>query len=232
MNPDQINKDVIKFLHQIGVDTRFISIIDEHILINNQRFSRFSNKRQETFIKKFPSFSISRSKIFQKICTRASRILANSLKPGERIFIIENDKCSNFILDVIIEPYKRKYGIEIIYGNDLKDANKHNADAVALPLNLDDEVQKILGKILNGEKIEVYSLKNRYDTENNLKLIYPLINVPRSWLVSWLEKLDFEYKYSNESTESDLIEFFEGFIPDVRENILKSALYVEKESIQ
>ncbi|MBZ2166077.1 ATPase [Methanobacterium sp. VT] len=227
-----MNRDVIKFLHQIGVDTRFISIIDEHILINNQRFSRFSNKRQETFIKKFPSFSISRSKIFQKICTRASRILANSLKPGERIFIIENDKCSNFILDVIIEPYKRKYGIEIIYGNDLEDANKHNADSVALPLNLDDEVQKILGKILNGEKIEVYSLKNRYDTENNLKLIYPLINVPRSWLVSWLEKLDFEYKYSNESTESDLIEFFEGFIPDVRENILKSALYVDKESIQ
>ena len=203
MNPEQINRDVIKFLHQIGVDTRFISIIDEHILINNQRFSRFSNKRQETFIRKFPSFSISRSKIFQKICTRASRILANSLKPGERIFIIENDRCSNFILDVIIEPYKRKYGIEIIYGNDLEDANKHNADAVALPLNLDDEVQKILGKILNGEKIEVYSLKNRYDTENNLKLIYPLINVPRSWLVSWLEKLDFEYKYSNESTESD-----------------------------
>ena len=203
MNPEQINRDVIKFLHQIGVDTRFISIIDEHILINNQRFSRFSNKRQETFIRKFPSFSISRSKIFQKICTRASRILANSLKPGERIFIIENDRCSNFILDVIIEPYKRKYGIEIIYGNDLEDANKHNADAVALPLNLDDEVQKILGKILNGEKIEVYSLKNRYDTENNLKLIYPLINVPRFWLVSWLEKLDFEYKYSNESTESD-----------------------------
>ena len=93
-------------------------------------------------------------------------------------------------------------------------------------------MQKILGKILNGEKIEVYSLKNRYDTENNLKFIYPLINVPRSWLVSWLEKLDFEYKYSNKSTEIDLIEFFEGFIPDVRENILKSALYVDKESIQ
>ena len=35
-----------------------------------------------------------------------------------------------------------------------------------------------------------------------------------------------------ESTESNLIEFFEGFIPDVRENILKSALYVDKESIQ
>ena len=232
MNPEQVNRDVIKFLQQIGVDTRFISVIDNHIFINNQRFSRFSNKRQETFIRKFPSFSISRSKIFQKICTRASRILANSLKPGERIFIIENDKCSNFILDVIIEPYKRKYGIEIIYSNDLEDAKKLSADAVALPLNLDDEVEKILGKILNGEKIEVYSLKNRCDSENNFKFIYPLINVPRSWLVSWLEKLDLKYNYSNKSTEIDLIEFFEGFIPDVRENILKSALYVDKESVQ
>jgi hypothetical protein len=232
MNPEQVNRDVIKFLHQIGVDTRFISIIDNHIFINNQRFSRFSNKRQETFIRKFPSFSISRSKIFQKICTRASRILANSLKPGEKIFIKEDDRCSNFILDVIIEPYKRKYGIEIVYGDDLKDANKLGADAVALPLNLDDEVEKILGKILNGEKIEVYSLKNRYDSENNFKFIYPLINIPRSWLLSWLEKLDLKYKYSNKSTESDLIEFFEGFIPDVRENILKSALYVDKECVK
>jgi hypothetical protein len=232
MNPEQVNMDVIKFLHQIGVDTRFISVIDNHIFINNQRFSRFSNNRQETFIRKFPSFSISRSKIFQKICTRASRILANSLKPGERIFILEDDRCSNFILDVIIEPYKRKYGIEIVYGDDLVDADKFGADAVALPLNLDDEVEKILGKILNGEKIEVYSLKNRHDSENNFKFIYPLINVPRYWLVSWLEKLDLKYKYSNKSTESELIEFFEGFIPDVRENILKSALYVDKESVK
>ena len=232
MNPKQVNRDVIKFLQQIGVDTRFISVIDNHIFVNNQRFSRFSNKRQETFIRKFPSFSISRSKIFQKICTRASRILANSLNPGEKIFIMENDRCSNFILDVIIEPYKRKYGIEIIYGNDLEDANKLSADAVALPLNLDDEVEKILGKILNGEKIEVYSLKNRYNSENNFKFIYPLINVPKIWLVSWLEKLDLKYTYYNKSTEIDLIEFFEGFIPDVRENILKSALYVVKESVQ
>ena len=28
---------------------------------------------------------------------------------------------------------------------------------------------------------------------------------------------------------SDLMEFFEGFVPDVRENMLKSALYVVNE---
>ncbi|MDD3985633.1 MAG: ATPase [Methanobacterium sp.] len=231
MNSEHSNRDVIKFLHQIGVDTRFISIIDNHLFINNQRFSKFSNKRQEIFQRKFPSFTLSKSKIFQQICTRASRILANSLKPGERIFINENDKCSNFILNVIIEPYTRKYGIKIIYGDTLEDASKFNADAVVLPLNLDDEAEKILGKILNGEKIDVYSQKNIYSTEKNFKLIYPFINVPRSWLILWLEKLGFEYKYSNKNIENDLIKFFEEFIPDVRENILKSALYIEKEGI-
>lgn len=231
MSSENSNRDVIKFLHQIGVDTRFISIIDNHIFINNQRFSKFSNKRQEIFQRNFPSFTLSKSKIFQKICTRASRILANSLKPGERIFINKNDKCSIFILNVIIEPYKRKYGIEVIYGTSLEDASKLNADAIVLPLNLDDEVEKIIGKILNGEKIEVYSQKKIYNTEKNFKLVYPLINVPRSWLVLWLEKLGFEYKYSNKNIENDLIKFFEEFIPDVRENILKSALYIDKETI-
>lgn len=232
MNSQPVNKEVAKFLQKIGVDTRFVSIVGDHVFINNQRFSRFSNKRQETFMRKFSSFSISRSKIFQKICTRASRVLANSLKPGEIIFMLENDRCSSFILDVILEPYTRKYGIKIIYGHVFEDAIESGADSIALPLTLDNEVESILGNILNGEKIEVFSLKNKYDTDNNLKFIYPFLNVPRSWLVSWLEKLDYEYKYTTEdSSAGDLIEFFEGFIPDVRENILKSALYVVKECV-
>ena len=94
------------------------------------------------------------------------------------------------------------------------------------PLNLEN----ILGNILNGEKIEVFSLKNSFGVEDNIKYIYPLLNVPRSWLGSWLEKLDHEYEYKTESsTAVDLIKFFEGFIPDVRENILKSAFYVVRE---
>ncbi len=232
MNPEPVKTDVTQFLQRIGVDTRFVSIDGNHVFVNNQRFSRFSNKRQETFMGKFPSFSISRSKVFQKICTRASRVLANSLKPGERILILETDKCSNFILDVIIEPYTRKYGIKIVYGRVLEDAMESGADSIALPVTLDDEVESIMENILNGEKIEVFSLKNKYYTENNIKFIYPLLNVPKSWLVSWLEKLDFQYKHSpEESFAVDLIEFFEGFIPDVRENILKSALYVVNECV-
>ena len=232
MKTEPINNELTKFLQIIGIDTRFVSIVGKHIFINNQRFSRFSNKRQETFIRKFPNYSINKSKIFQKICTRASRILANSLKPGEKIFIYENDKCSKFILDVIMEPYTRKYGIKLFYGSSMEEALGFDVDSIALPLTLDNEVESILGNILNGEKIEVYSLKNRYDVLNDLNLIYPLLNVPRSWIVSWLGKLDYEYKYTiDDNYAVDLMKFFEGFIPDVRENMLKSALYLVNECV-
>jgi len=230
MNQEPVNKNITEFLQNIGVDTRFVSIVGSHVYINNQRFSRFSGRRKETFIRKFPSFDISRSKVFQKICTRASRVLANSLKPGEIIFIRSNDKCARFILDVIMEPYTRKYGIKLVYGNLMEDAMESGANSIAIPVTLDDEVEGILEKIINGDKIQVLSLNN--SKENNLKFIYPLLNVPRSWLVLWLEKLGYEYKnMAHESIAVEIIEFFEDFIPDVRENILKSSLYVTSECV-
>ena len=167
---EQNKRDVVQFLQRIGVDTRFISIIDNHLYVNNQRFSRFSNKRQETFMRKFPNFSISRSKVFQKICTRASRVLANAINPGERIFIFDNYKCSRFILDVIMEPYTRKYGIELVYGCSYDEAVEFGSNSIALPVTLDNEVEYILDRILNGEKIEVSSLKNISNKENDPRI--------------------------------------------------------------
>ncbi len=231
MKPEP-NRELVKFLQIIGVDTRFVSILGGHIFVNNQRFSRFSNKRQETFIRKFPDYSINRSKIFQKICTRASRVLANVLKPGERIFIYNNDECSKFILDVIMEPYTRKYGIKLVHGSTIDDAVEFDVDSIVSPLTLDNEVESILDNVLNGEKIEVYNLKNRYDPENDFNVIYPLLNIPRSWIGLWIGKLGYEYNYTvNNSYAVDLMEFFEGFIPDVRENMLKSALYLVNECV-
>jgi len=131
-----------------------------------------------------------------------------------------------------MEPYTRKYGIKLFYGNTIVNALEYDVDSIALPLTLDHEVESILGNILNGEKIEVFSLNQGYDAENNLNLIYPLLNIPRSWIGSWLGKLDYEYKYTvNDSYAVDMIEFFEGFIPDVRENMLKSSLYVVNECV-
>ena len=112
------------------------------------------------------------------------------------------------------------------------EAHEYDIDTVALPLTLDNEVESILRSILNGEKIEVLSLNQGFDTDNNLNLIYPLMNIPRSSIRAWLGKLDYEYKYTlNDRYAVDLMEFFEGFIPDVRENMLKSALYVVNECV-
>jgi hypothetical protein len=219
-------RDVTRFLSRIGVDTRFLSIFEGNIYINNQRFSRFTSKRQELFTKNFSNFTIHKSKVFQKICTRASRVLAKSLKPGEKIFIPENDKCSTFVLEMILEPYTRKYGIKIFKGDDMD----HEIDSIALPLTLDDEAENVVNCILNGNKIEVYHLINDYSTENQTKIIYPLQNVPCKWIKSWMEKLDQECEYSMVmNVENDTLNFLEEFIPDVRENILKSALFISEE---
>ena len=228
MNP--VYREVVRFLSRIGVDTRFLSIFEGNIYINNQRFSRFTSKRQEIFIKNFPNFTIHRSKIFQKICTRASRVLSKSLKPGEKIFISENNKCSTFLLEIVLEPYKRKYGIKIY--KDCPDNINYEFDSIALSLTLDDEAEHVLNCVLNGDKIDVYHLRNDHDIESCKKIIYPLQNVPSSWIESWIKKLDEQCEYSTGKTvEAETLNFLETFIPDVRENILKSALFISEEAV-
>lgn len=228
MDPDY-KSDAVKFLQAIGVDTRFVSIVGREVFINNQRFSRFSSKREESFKKNFPDFNVCRSMIFQKICTRASRVLANSIKPGDNVLIFENGE--SFILEVVMEPYTRKYGITIITDISSEDPKIHNANSIVSPITLDDEVENIVGNILNGEKIEPSHLKDRNGCDSGIKIIFPLLNVPRSWIFQWFEKIGREYNFAaDEKMEGKTIKFFEGFIPDVRENILKSANHVFRES--
>ena len=92
-------KDVLKYLKIIGVDTRFISYTPEKIYINNLRFSKFSRKRQETFNHQYPDIEVVRNSLFQKICSKAAKSLAD-IKPNSTILIPQN----NFMLDVILEP--------------------------------------------------------------------------------------------------------------------------------
>jgi hypothetical protein len=231
MNKKIVNSELVKFLNSTGVDTRFISIYDDYIFVNNQRFSRLSRKRQETLGRKFPEIVVLRSNIFQKICTRASRILANSINPGERICILENEKCLTFTLKVVLEPYTRKYGVKIISAADFKEVERLKVNSIALPVTLDDEAEKIMGDILLGEKIEPLNLKKE---NKNIKFIYPFLNIPRSWIVSWIKTSNLEIDCSKEfikeeSNEAEFIKFFEKFLPNVRENIFKSALYVSEE---
>ncbi len=221
-----MTRELVKFLQKIGVDTRFVSIMEDKVYINNLKFSKFSRKKEELFKKSFPEVDVIRSKIFQKICMRASRNLAHCIHPKEKIFLIKNDDPRSFALYVILEPYQRKYGIELIFDKSIDETEDLNIDSIALPTTLDDEAQNILQSMLDGEKIELLSLNENY---NGKKLIYPLINVPKSWIYSWTQNtLDNELNQNYNSSE-DLLIFLESLVPDVRENLLKSALFTSKE---
>ena len=217
-----MTRELVKFLQKIGVDTRFVSIIEDKVYINNLKFSRFSRKREELFKKSFPEVDVIRSKIFQKICMRASRNLAHCIHPKEKIFLIKDDDPRNFALYVILEPYQRKYGIELIFGRSMDEAENLDIDSISLPITLDDEAQNILQLMLDGEKIELLSSNESY---NDKKLIYPLINVPKSWIYSWVQNTASSDLNQNYEFSEELLIFLESLVPDVRENLLKSALF-------
>ena len=203
-------KDVLKFLKIIGVDTRFISYTSEKIYINNLRFSKFSKKRQDTFNKEYPAIEVVRNSLFQKICSKASRVLADEIKPNSTILIPKN----NDLVEIILEPYTRKYGVKLVYEGDF--------DLIANPIILDDKVNSIFSDIFKGNGLTF----NKKASE-----IYPLINVPLDWVNSFLEmdgKKIVESK-NNDELATSFMEFLEDVAPQYRENVLKAYEYIEKE---
>ena len=140
-------KDVLKYLKIIGVDTRFISYAPQKIYINNLRFSKFSRKRQETFNKQYPDIEVIRNSLFQKICSKSARTLSD-IEPNSRILIPED----NFIIDIILEPYTRKYGVKLVRGGEY--------DLIANPVILDDRVNQIFSTIFSGEGLKFNKKEN------------------------------------------------------------------------
>jgi hypothetical protein len=215
---------VVRFLQKIGVDIRFVSIVDGQIFINNFRLSRFTRAKEELLLGKYPQYKIYRSKIFQKICTRASRVLKDVLSPRERILLVRDETCINMALYAVLESYTRKYGVQIISSHRTDNLEIKNINSIVLPLTLDDEVENIISEMLNGEQLRLLSSKTN---KNGIKLIYPLINVPRQWIGSWAENKNFECVANDyESLPREMLEFLEGFIPDVREKMIKSGVYL------
>ncbi|MBE6505260.1 MAG: ATPase [Methanobrevibacter millerae] len=201
-------KDVLKYLKIIGVDTRFVSYTPSKIYINNLRFSKFSKKRQETFKKQYPNIEVVRNSLFQKICSKSAKALSD-IRPNSRILIPKDD----FMIDVILEPYTRKYGVKLVTDGEY--------DLIANPIILDDKINHIFSTIFSGEGLEF----NKKDNE-----IYPLINVPLDWINSFLE-MDGHEKIKNENNDelaSSFMEFLEDVAPQYRENVLKASDYIEK----
>lgn len=201
-------KDVLKFLKIIGVDTRFVSYTPHKIYINNLRFSKFSRTREKTFEKQYPEIEVVRNSLFQKICSKSSRVLASEIKPNSTILMPKD----NFICDVLLEPYTRKYGVKLVYGG--------NCDLVVNPLILDDEVNNIFSSIFKGEGINFRNKTNE---------IYPLINVPLDWINSFLESdgQDKVHCENNDDLAIAFSEFLDDVAPQFRENVLSASDYIE-----
>lgn len=200
-------KDVLKYLKIIGVDTRYISYTPEKIYINNLRFSKFSRKRQATFNRQYPEIEVVRNKLFQKICSKSARHLALEAKPNSRILMPED----NYLVELLMEPYTRKYGVELVYDGEY--------DLRVNPIILDDEVNNIFEGLFNGEGLN-------YDKRDDE--IYPLVNVSIDWINSFLEMdgqelLDCENK--NELALS-FSEFLEDVAPQYKENVLNASEFV------
>ncbi len=205
-------KDVLKYLKIIGVDTRFISYTKENIYINNLRFSKFSRKREKTFNSQYPSIKIVRSSLFQKICSKSSKVLSN-LEPKDKILVPDTDEPLNKLMYIILEPYTRKYGIELVFNG--------NHDLTADSLILDKQVNNIFSDIFKGEGIN-FSRKNE-------KTIYPLINVSKDWINSFFENMGWE-KLDDDSKNlaSEFMNFLEDVAPQYKDNVLKASSFIEE----
>lgn len=202
-------KDVLKYLKIIGVDTRFVSYTPDKIYINNLRFSKFSRTREKTFNNQYPNIEVVRNKLFQKICSKSSKVLSMELKPNTRILMPEN----NYLVELLLEPYTRKYGVELVY------SGEH--DLAVNPVILDDEVNGIFEGIFKGEGLN-------YNLDENE--IYPLINVSLDWINSFLEMDGQELiEFQNKSElANSFSEFLDDVAPQYRENVLSAAAFIDK----
>ena len=204
-------KDVLKFLKIIGVDTRFISYTPQKIYINSLRFSKFSRTRQKTFNKQYPEIEVVRNKLFQKICSKSARNLTLEIKPNSTVLMPED----NFICELLMEPYTRKYGVKLVYDGDY--------DLKVNPLILDDKVNTIFEGIFAGEGL------NLIDSENE---IYPLANVSLDWINSFL-KMDGQDLIEGENKDdlaNSFSEFLEDVAPQFRENVISASEFINEKN--
>ena len=107
-------------------------------------------------------------------------------------------------------------------------------DSIVSPLNLNQEVNHILNDIFEGKGIDwnkkMNDTYNRYNLsqENDIKIVFPFINVPQEWINDFLG-IENEYKidYENE----DIGESFMGFLgeinPQFKENVLAASSFLE-----
>lgn len=204
-------RDVLKFLKIIGVDTRYVSYTPEKLYINNLRFSRFSRKRETTFNRQYPDIEVVRNKLFQKICIKSSKHLSLEIQPNSRILMPED----NFLIELLMEPYTRKYGVELVY------EGEH--DLVVNPLILDDDVNNIFEGIFSGDGLNMVRGENE---------VYPLASVSLDWINSFLEMdgRDLIEPVNKNELANSFSEFLEEVAPQYKDNVVSAAEFVKSKN--
>ena len=218
INMNENERKIIKALNKIGVDTRYVSLYDNSIYINNLKFSKFSRKKEEDFGSLYPNISVVRSKLFQKICVKVSRTIKNQIKPRDIIYIEDDNTPDVILLNVVLESYRRKYGITIT--TDRTQANK-----IVSTKCINDFASDYINLMISGDKITSYFNENT---------IYPLLHIDYAWILDWIDTTNIRYK-SKEKTQNEtsdkIIKFLDTKIPNVSESIIQSVKYLDENTI-
>ena len=119
----------------------------------------------------------------------------------------------NYIVELLLEPYTRKYGVKLVYGGEY--------DLKVNPVILDDQVNDIFEGIFNGDGLN-------YNLDENE--IYPLINVSLDWINSFLEMDGHDLIECENKSElsNSFSRFLEEVAPQYRENVLSAADFILK----
>jgi hypothetical protein len=119
----------------------------------------------------------------------------------------------NYIVELLLEPYTRKYGVELVGDGDY--------DYAVNPLILDDEVNNIFEGIFKGEGLNLVKNENE---------IYPLANVSLDWINSFLEMDGQELIESENKDElaNSFSEFLDDVAPQYKDNVVSAANFINK----
>lgn len=213
MNDDE--RKIIKSLNKIGVDVRYISLYENNIYINNLKFSKFSKKKEEQFHELYPEINVIRSTLLQKICIKVSRTLKNQIKPRDIIYVKDSDAPEDILLRIVLEPYRRKYGIKITH-------TKTCDVIVAKSTYLNQFIDEYFNLMTSANKIE----DNRVENE-----IYPLEDIDYTWIIDWINSTQLKYTKNNYQPKDEIIklnEFIDEHIPNYKQSIKQSVKYLNR----
>ena len=183
-----------------------------------QSFPSFLEKKKRNSTVYIQIYQLQESMLFQKICVKVSRTIKNQIKPKDEIYIDNTPTAKNIVLNIVLESYKRKYGIKIAHT-----PTKHSI--IVSSKCLDDFSSEYIHLMLSGNKIT-----DTYE-ENT---IYPLIHVHQDWIDDWISSTDIKHITSNVEEDTkikEMLTFLEKHIPNVNESIKQSVTYLDENRI-